>query len=1197
MNTQGYVSLGSSLSTNRNGRINGKILLVKPPFFTPWTPPLGIAVLKSYLEQQGFSVRCLDFNTDSVLWGTHHKYFAAIQALENVSINDGYSKLWWILNAHSLAYINGADQNAIIKMLETIIPLFGIRFDTKVARSLLPIIERHFARMAELIDELDLSDYGVAGTSSYTTSLSSSLFMLRRLKQRYPHIKAVMGGGIFADDLALGSDNLTTLLEEYSFVDHVVLGEGEVLFHKLLTGELAHKRVISIADIEGKTLPMKEVPPPDFTDLNSDHYYHLTIEGARSCPFQCSFCSETVQWGDYRKKPMDLFADQVIGLAEKYKNNSFFMGDSLMNPYIFQFSAALLEKKANVLYDGYLRADKPVTWRDKVKVWARSGLYRTRLGIESAATKVLENMDKMTTPQVISDVLKSLSSAGIRTTTYWIVGFGGESESDFQETCDFIKEHHRYIYELEAHPYYYYPYGQIGSRLHECFSLYPEEVVKLTKFKVWEIKDANPTREVRYDRLRRISKLAADLGLPNIYTMAERYVAEERWQRLHPLAVEVYEGTRTSRSEVRLSPQPLKIFSTPSARESDALCFSVSVAEPIDEGKLAEAVSEVIRQNDVLQLSISDGEYRSSHAKHEGLVSSFDCQGEGEDAISLVKRQARRTIASGLRPEAGASIHVAVIRRDEKLNEIMFFAHPDVVDRKGATLLMADLARAYQQLANDMPVTLLPVEKTYTDFIAKSAHSSQPPIAQVETQTAYSDAAVREYGWEKAIVDRMFSKPIAECDLSPADVIVAAFVRAASQLDLKEEIFITSDYRILDANLKATAGKLARTYRVPRELVRDASVFDSVEEIGRTLRGLLRDGASADAATTSKVPARPQIHLSIDHFLETPWLGSDLWTPKGFIEDDSRMDDRYVLEFVPTINDTGVNLLIKCNDAEGATATAEFIATNLHREVEAVLDQCERFIAAKQFWFDEFVKDSFRPNLEIKGDQSAMSSGRDSVAVIADRSEFDGLQSECAADVSTIILAVYSILLSRLNGREDHTVVAAIDDGMTARAVPLKLYPSWNVSFKDYVRDLSRSVNQAYEHSSYAFELLTKVLPNSLPDRSAPVFDVSYSYSDSDSDRAQRTIGALLEEYPALKRSPDLCLLVNNLGGSMNLQLDYERGRLSRTTVEMMSAYLQLILRDVLSDTDVQIGDMPLGSGSRGSVSAAESLSQETFSF
>src|SRR5262249_1298085 len=281
--------------------MNKSILLVKPPFFSPLTPPLGIAILKSFLWQHGFPVRCFDFNVDPELWGTHHKYFKVLQELEDVSINDGYSKLWWILNAHLLAYTNGADRATCARVLSTIIPFYGISCDARVIESLLPIVERFFMRLEEQIDHLNLAEYSVVGTSTYTTSLASSLFFLKKVKERYPHITTVMGGGVFADDLALGSDNLQTLIDESSYIDHLILGEGEMLFLRLLQGELSDKRVISIANVTSSKLEMNSLPGPDFSDFDPDGYYHLSIEGARSCPFQCSFCSETIQWGTYRK--------------------------------------------------------------------------------------------------------------------------------------------------------------------------------------------------------------------------------------------------------------------------------------------------------------------------------------------------------------------------------------------------------------------------------------------------------------------------------------------------------------------------------------------------------------------------------------------------------------------------------------------------------------------------------------------------------------------------------------------------------------------------------------------------------------------------------------------------------------------------------------------------------------------------------
>jgi hypothetical protein len=193
-----------------------KIFLTKPPYFTPWTPPLGIAILKSYLQQHGYSAQCVDFNVDPELWGMHHKYFAILRSLEDVSINDGYSKLWWILNAHMLAYVNtGGDPAACTKVLTMVAPHYSIRLKAKVVEDLLPLVENFFKRLEALIEQCNLSDFYAVGTSTYTTSLASSLFILKRVKEQNPRVRTVMGGGVFADDLALGSDNLETLVRDY----------------------------------------------------------------------------------------------------------------------------------------------------------------------------------------------------------------------------------------------------------------------------------------------------------------------------------------------------------------------------------------------------------------------------------------------------------------------------------------------------------------------------------------------------------------------------------------------------------------------------------------------------------------------------------------------------------------------------------------------------------------------------------------------------------------------------------------------------------------------------------------------------------------------------------------------------------------------------------------------------------------------
>jgi radical SAM superfamily enzyme YgiQ (UPF0313 family) len=948
-------------------RIDGKVMLIKPPYFTPWTPPLGIAILKSFLEQNRFSTKCFDFNVDPELWGMHHKYFATLQEHENVSGNDGYSRLWWILNPHMLAYVNGASPASCAKVIESIAPMYGVRCNRRTVSALLPLVEKFFCRLEELISQVEFEGFAAIGTSTYSTSLAASLFILRQVKQRYPRVLTIMGGGIFADDLALGSDNLATLIDEYPFIDHVVLGEGEVLLLELLEGRIAHKKVLSLSDLQGKTLEMKDVPPPDFSDLSRDSYYHLTIEGARSCPFQCSFCSETVQWGNYRKKPTDIFVDQVVELATKYNNQAFFMGDSLMNPYLNPFASELIKRGAKIIYDGYLRADKPVANPQFAKLWADSGLYRVRLGIESAAARVLSSMNKMITPAVISEVLKNLAKMGIRTTTYWIVGFPGETEKDFEETCNFIREHHKFIYELEAHPYYYYPYGQIGSRLYQCHSLYPDEVTKIIKFKVWEINNADPRREVRYDRLRRLSKLASTLGLPNIYTMADRYQAEDRWHDLHPLAVEAFEGTKGNRGQPALPDlMPIEVmrewqrtFAAGAAGANPVLCYRILVQKEIHEGLLAAAIDQLVSYNEMLQLSLSGGSSLRALAGPPSpnlVILTLAQNTEDGGEISPDIRRRIEEIAAEILPEPGASLRVALASKGDSSSELFLLVHRAIADSRGVLLLSEDLFRIYEQLAYGRPVSLRPVSRSFVDLITALAESGRTGECYPDLEILYSARGAPEtllrhqpYGGSGGKEDvlrleRDLSARLADSQLDKIDsiaIIVSSLLLSLAS-ELAEEnpvIDILSDYRFCDITLTRTVGPLNQFHRLSPSFLNK----DGLPSIGRRLRSILRgsytDGAIDGSSNRQDCAGAPPLLVNLEYLAEDPWLGGNEWRPRGFVTNEYQPRSGYQLEISPVRFDQAIKFRFRSQNGSRMEKAVENIMAALPGFLVAALQR------------------------------------------------------------------------------------------------------------------------------------------------------------------------------------------------------------------------------------------------------------------
>jgi len=1094
----------------RGQKKDGAILLVKPPYFSPWTPPLGISILKTFLEQQDYVVKCLDFNTDPDLWGMHHKYFSALQTLESVSINDGYSKLWWIVNAHMLAYANDASPADCGKVLERITPYYGITINQPIINTLIPLMDKFFKRMKELIDEIDFSHFSTVGTSTYTTSLGPSLFLLKHIKRAFPHIKTVMGGGVFADDLALESDNLHTLVRDYDFVDHIILGEGELLLLKLLEGELANERVISLSALRGKTLEMKDVPVPDFSDTNPGNYYHLSIEGARSCPFQCSFCSETIQWGEYRKKPMNLFADQVVDLAKRYNNNSFFMGDSLMNPYITPFATKLLEMNASILYDGYLRADKPVTHQNFVKLWADSGCYRVRLGIESAAARVLNAMDKMTTPKVISDVLKTLANEGIRTTTYWIVGFPGETEEDFQETCDFIREHHRFIYELEAHPYYYYPYGQIGSRLYQCYSLYPEEVTDIIKFKVWDIAEAQPARAERYDRLRRISKLSSDLGLPNIYTMADRYDAERRWHMLYPTTVEVYEGTRVSRDKPLLPVTPIEVFAAQG--KDDVLCYRVSVDKRLDEKVLTDAVRELIESHEILQRPLPEGQYVRVY-----------------EETALLHAEIVERLSAEMRSEPQAALKVALLHHggnsSEDASEFLLIVHRAIADGRSVILLCEDLYRLYEQLSNNKKISL------------------GPRLAQENNQT-------------------------------PLEISSAALLGLLAESDDPLHVDALTDYRLVDEKLKDTVAALNFTRHVPDVILREPDSRSRLKKIGRFFKEITTETEPPEIIGT-------RVLLNLECLVENPWLGGKHYLPQGFIATNSKPREPYLLEVAPFLTSDGVQLHLKYQTS--AAQVAQKLASGFDQAVLSIVKDNDRYLEDERFWQQELVQKAPLANIETfseAGEESG--TGWTSIPCSIGHDALESMCAQLQSDSTVVLLSALSVLLSRLNGREDVVVLTSIDE----QIVPVRLNPSWNLSFGEFVQHVRHQLTLAQEHRVGVVEAMSET---------AAMFDVGYVFTGA-SVATQSGVESFQQWHPSSTQNLTLVFEATGNNNDLNLLLSYERSRLGPDVPGRINSYLQAIVKDVAEDPGHALSNIVLEKEQHLSDSSAV-LAHDVFQF
>lgn len=523
-----------------------KILLVLLPFWDPQIPPLGAACMKSYLRQHHYcNVKNVDANVEIQFRELFDEYYLLLKKfipgnLQGNIFNIGNQ----VIRNHFMAHLQFTDREKYIELVKIIVgKTFFTKIDDPQVEKLDEIAKEFYTRLHRYIRTLlEKENPSVLGLTVYGGTLPASLVAFKIAKEWNPAIKTVMGGGIFADQLAPSSPTLDYFVDRTGdYIDKIIIGEGEELFRKFLQGELDEsQKVFGLAHNCAGILDINKVDIPDFSDFDLSYYPHLAHYGARSCPFQCKFCSETINWGKYRKKAVSQTVREFIDLYKRHSCQLFLMTDSTLNPIIQELSLEFMKSGVSIYWDGFLRADRHVCSTENTMAWRKGGFYRAKLGLESGSQRVLDLMDKRISVQQGKDALAALAYAGIKTTTFWLFGFPGETEEDFQETLDFLTECKDNIYEADCNAFNYYLTGQANSeewsKNNKGILLYPSWAKEMLLTETW-ILDCEPSREVAYRRLNRFVEHCEKVGIPNPYSLSDINKADERWKKLHKNAV------------------------------------------------------------------------------------------------------------------------------------------------------------------------------------------------------------------------------------------------------------------------------------------------------------------------------------------------------------------------------------------------------------------------------------------------------------------------------------------------------------------------------------------------------------------------------------------------------------------------------------------------------------------------------------
>jgi hypothetical protein len=520
-----------------------KILLAILPYWSPIVPPVGLAALKSFLQPRGYKIKAVDIIAKKESLEFYYEYFDVLAKCipaekRRTFYNIGHD----LLEKHMMAHLNYTDEKEYIELVKLLIyHHFYVNVQTQYVVVLNQVLDQYYERLRRyFLFLLKYEKPDVVGITVYKTTLPASLFVLKLAKEIYPHIRTVIGGGIFADSHAPGSPNFERLLQATSqYIDKIFIGQGELLFLKYLRGELpSSQRVYTQQNLKSEPLSFEDTDIPDFSDFNIYKYSHLAATASIGCMFKCSFCNEKTFWGKFRKKDTRLVVDEMIKLHQQHNRQLFFMTDSLLNPVIEELANEMTRSKVPLYYDAYFRIDEASTKIKNTMLWRRGGLYRVRLGIESGSQRMLDKMNKKINLDQVKAALSGLAFAGIKTTTYWLIGHPGETEEDFQKTLALVKELKDCIWQAECNPFRYYYNTQNCSDAWSQYRvpLYTGPAENMLVFQEWTL-NLEPRREVVYERVARFINHCKELGIPNPYSGYQYHEADNRWEKLHKNAV------------------------------------------------------------------------------------------------------------------------------------------------------------------------------------------------------------------------------------------------------------------------------------------------------------------------------------------------------------------------------------------------------------------------------------------------------------------------------------------------------------------------------------------------------------------------------------------------------------------------------------------------------------------------------------
>jgi ribosomal peptide maturation radical SAM protein 1 len=424
-----------------------KIILLSTPWPLYSRPSIQLGTIKAYLLAQ---------HPDVEVHADHA--FLKIAAALGYPLYQEISERTWLAEAVYAALLYPRRFEVVDKFFNrhtkpgSLIKKTGLLKITSVIKKTTDVI----------IEDIAWNNFQLAGFSVSLCQLTSALYFIKRIKQKYPHLIIAIGGSTFS------GSTTPQFFHQFTEVDLVVTGEGELPLSQLIGYLKASADLSDIPAIKGiataetvktngvqmrfqQMKNLKDLPPPDYDDYfkllkslapRNSFFPTLPAETSRGCWWQrssaagkssgCAFCNLNLQWEGYRSKDPVQVAGEIDCLTAKYQTLSVSIVDNVLpkraSKEIFK---NLIGLKKDLRMFSEIRA---TTNRPELNLMAQAGMQEVQIGIEALSTSLLVKLHKGTTAIQNLEIMRDCEALGLVNYSNLILHFPGSDEQDVTET-------------------------------------------------------------------------------------------------------------------------------------------------------------------------------------------------------------------------------------------------------------------------------------------------------------------------------------------------------------------------------------------------------------------------------------------------------------------------------------------------------------------------------------------------------------------------------------------------------------------------------------------------------------------------------------------------------------------------------------------------------------------------------------------